>query len=75
MRPIDFHEPIYGRQNDALLRSADILRVVGSINIPPLRGCWQIGCWNYSVRVGESARYPAVCERCVEALKEIEEGS
>jgi isoleucyl-tRNA synthetase len=29
-------------------------------------------CWNYSVRVGESARYPTVCERCVEALKEIE---
>ena len=22
-------------------------------------------CWNYSVRVGESARYPTVCERCV----------
>jgi isoleucyl-tRNA synthetase len=29
-------------------------------------------CWNYSVRVGESARYPTVCERCVEALDEIE---
>ncbi len=29
-------------------------------------------CWNYSVRVGESARYPAACERCVEALAEIE---
>ena len=29
-------------------------------------------CWNYSVRVGESARYPTVCERCIEALKEIE---
>jgi isoleucyl-tRNA synthetase len=31
-------------------------------------------CWNYSTRVGESARYPTVCERCVEALKEIEAG-
>jgi isoleucyl-tRNA synthetase len=31
-------------------------------------------CWNYSTRVGESARYPAVCERCVEALEEIEAG-
>jgi isoleucyl-tRNA synthetase len=30
-------------------------------------------CWNYSTRVGESERYPAVCERCVAALKEIEE--
>jgi hypothetical protein len=29
-------------------------------------------CWNYSVRVGESARYPTVCERCIEALEEIE---
>lgn len=30
-------------------------------------------CWNYSTRVGESERYPAVCERCVKALSEIEE--
>jgi isoleucyl-tRNA synthetase len=29
-------------------------------------------CWNYSTRVGESERYPTVCERCVEALNEIE---
>jgi len=29
-------------------------------------------CWNYSTRVGESSRYPSVCERCVEALEEIE---
>jgi isoleucyl-tRNA synthetase len=29
-------------------------------------------CWNYSVRVGESERYPNVCERCVAALTEIE---
>ncbi|MCA1564208.1 MAG: isoleucine--tRNA ligase [Acidobacteria bacterium] len=29
-------------------------------------------CWSYSVRVGESARYPTACERCVEALAEIE---
>jgi len=29
-------------------------------------------CWNYSTRVGESAKYPTVCERCVEALTEIE---
>ena len=29
-------------------------------------------CWNYSTRVGESSRYPTVCERCVEALDEIE---
>ncbi len=29
-------------------------------------------CWNYSTRVGESDRYPTVCERCVAALVEIE---
>ncbi|MGD0696465.1 MAG: isoleucine--tRNA ligase [Terriglobia bacterium] len=29
-------------------------------------------CWNYSERVGEDSRYPQVCERCVEALNEIE---
>ncbi len=29
-------------------------------------------CWNYSARVGESARYPTACERCIEALAEIE---
>ncbi|HJR06026.1 MAG TPA: isoleucine--tRNA ligase [Pyrinomonadaceae bacterium] len=32
-------------------------------------------CWNYSTRVGESARYPTACERCVEALVEIEGGA
>ena len=31
-------------------------------------------CWNYSTRVGESSRYPTVCERCVAALEEIEAG-
>lgn len=31
-------------------------------------------CWNYSVRVGESDKYPTVCERCVEALSEIGPG-
>ena len=29
-------------------------------------------CWNYSTHVGESSRYPKVCERCVAALEEIE---
>jgi isoleucyl-tRNA synthetase len=29
-------------------------------------------CWNYSPRVGENQRYPTVCERCTEALAEIE---
>jgi isoleucyl-tRNA synthetase len=29
-------------------------------------------CWNYSFRVGEVEKYPTVCERCIEALTEIE---
>ena len=29
-------------------------------------------CWNYSTLVGAFTRYPAACERCVEALAEIE---
>jgi isoleucyl-tRNA synthetase len=29
-------------------------------------------CWNYSTHVGESEKYPTVCERCVAALEEIE---
>jgi isoleucyl-tRNA synthetase len=29
-------------------------------------------CWNYSTRVGESADYPTLCERCLAALAEIE---
>jgi isoleucyl-tRNA synthetase len=32
-------------------------------------------CWNYSTRVGENKRYPTICERCVEALAEIESAS
>jgi isoleucyl-tRNA synthetase len=31
-------------------------------------------CWNYSTHVGEFNRYPTVCERCIEALAEIEAG-
>src|SRR5215469_10623410 len=29
-------------------------------------------CWNYSTHVGENQRYPTVCERCSEAIAEIE---
>ncbi len=29
-------------------------------------------CWNYSLRVGASEKYPTVCERCAAALNEIE---
>ena len=29
-------------------------------------------CWNYSVRVGEFEKHPTVCERCADALSQIE---
>ncbi|MBA2378155.1 MAG: isoleucine--tRNA ligase, partial [Blastocatellia bacterium] len=32
-------------------------------------------CWNYSTRVGEFERYPTVCERCFDALGEIEQAA
>lgn len=32
-------------------------------------------CWNYSTRVGEFEKYPTVCERCIVALSEIEQGA
>jgi isoleucyl-tRNA synthetase len=32
-------------------------------------------CWNYSTHVGENKRYPTICERCSEALDEIERDS
>lgn len=30
-------------------------------------------CWNYSLQVGESEKYPTVCERCLNALNQIEQ--
>ncbi|MBI1956066.1 MAG: hypothetical protein HYS38_06690, partial [Acidobacteria bacterium] len=32
-------------------------------------------CWNYSVRVGEDAEFPSVCERCSAAIKAMESPS
>jgi isoleucyl-tRNA synthetase len=29
-------------------------------------------CWNYSTHVGENPRYPTICERCSEAISDIE---
>jgi isoleucyl-tRNA synthetase len=43
-----------------------------SITVEPAAGSKCERCWNYSAHVGESARYPTVCERCVAALEEIE---
>jgi len=44
-----------------------------SINVSVADGEKCERCWNYSTHVGESETYPTVCERCVAALKEIEQ--
>ena len=31
-----------------------------------------VRCWNYSTHVGDNPRYPPICERCSEAISEIE---
>jgi len=46
--------------------------ILPQIEVERARGQKCERCWNYSTRVGESARYPTVCERCLEALEEIE---
>src|SRR6266480_325670 len=43
-----------------------------SIKIDRADGAKCDRCWNYSTHVGENSRYPTVCERCSEALAEIE---
>lgn len=43
-----------------------------SIEIQHAGGAKCQRCWNYSTHVGESAEHPALCERCVAALKEME---
>ncbi|MDQ5845677.1 MAG: isoleucine--tRNA ligase [Acidobacteriota bacterium] len=42
------------------------------VKVVPAEGEKCERCWNYSTHVGESSRYPSVCERCVAALEEIE---
>jgi isoleucyl-tRNA synthetase len=43
-----------------------------TIKIDRADGAKCVRCWNYSTHVGENTRYPTVCERCSEALAEIE---
>ena len=42
------------------------------VKIEKARGGKCERCWNYSEQVGKDSRYPTVCERCSEALREIE---
>jgi isoleucyl-tRNA synthetase len=46
-----------------------------SVEIQKADGAKCERCWNYSVRVGESEKYPTVCERCVGALTQIEKSA
>jgi isoleucyl-tRNA synthetase len=46
-----------------------------AVNIQKADGAKCERCWNYSVRVGESEKYPTVCERCAAALSEIEKSA
>ena len=64
-----------------IVSQAEVVRATGGNGNAPLRvevtkapGRKCDRCWNYSVHVGEDARYPSVCERCSAALKEIEQG-
>lgn len=44
-----------------------------SVEIQKADGAKCERCWNYSPRVGESEKYPTVCERCLDALNQIEQ--
>jgi isoleucyl-tRNA synthetase len=43
------------------------------VKVRPADGTKCERCWNYSTHVGESTRFPTVCERCVAALEELEQ--
>jgi len=59
-----------GRDSGAAMRETEIPGLRIRIDKATGRKCDR--CWNYSERVGQDTRYPTVCERCSEALKEIE---
>jgi isoleucyl-tRNA synthetase len=46
-----------------------------SVEIQKANGAKCERCWNYSIRVGEFSEYPTVCERCFEALDQIEQSA
>ena len=50
----------------------DYEKVTASVTVERADGQKCERCWNYSTHVGELSKYPTVCERCVEALEEIE---
>jgi isoleucyl-tRNA synthetase len=59
--------------NDALVggfRSDALKGLAVKVDLADGKKCER--CWNYSTHVGENKRYPTICERCTEALAEIE---
>ena len=58
------------RESDGLVPSETLPGLAVKIERADGKKCER--CWNYSRHVGENARYPTVCERCSEALEEIE---
>jgi len=58
------------RESDGLVPSETLPGLAVKIERADGKKCER--CWNYSSHVGENARYPTVCERCSEALEEIE---
>jgi len=64
-----------------IVSAADIKRAGEGNGSTPLRvevskapGQKCMRCWNYSMQVGKSERYPTVCERCLATLEEMEQG-
>jgi isoleucyl-tRNA synthetase len=73
------HLPALFIVSQVLVESAPIEGAIKSETLPGLsikieraEGAKCDRCWNYSTHVGDNARYPTVCERCTEALAEIE---
>ena len=63
---VEVHQVDPGNADDPVRISVEVRRADGT-------KCER--CWNYSFRVGEFEKYPTVCERCIEALSEIEKAA
>ena len=61
---------VYPAEGDGLVPSEALPGLAVKIERADGKKCER--CWNYSRHVGENSRYPTVCERCSEALAEIE---
>jgi isoleucyl-tRNA synthetase len=57
-----------------IVSTVDIEETSGELGISIARAPWEKcrRCWNYSKSVGESAEQPRLCERCRDAIRELE---